>query len=1662
MRRANPSIIGRRRRRRLAIQQLESRRLLAGHPIISEFVASNQSSLVDGFGDHPDWIEIYNDSDTAVDLNGYHLTDKASAPSKWEFTSPTPLAPGDFLIVFASSRSTIDPAGFHHTSFNLSGGGEYVALTAPDLTVLNEFGIAGADYPPQVPDISYGVPGTVLIDGESVAEYLIPVDGSLGESWTANTFDGLANGFSLGRAAIGYENSPGSATSYANLFQTSVAAGTTNVYQRIQFDIEDALQITDLKLSLNYDDGIVIYLNGTKLLDRNAPDPLGFNTPAAAVHDDSLALAGEVIDLDAHVGLLLDGPNTLAIHSLNRPSSSDMLMVPELSSQSIAGAVNYLLEPTPGAANTLGQTLGPLVSDVAPSLPIADAGQPLTITARIDDFASPLDPVTVSLQYRIMFGAEVSLMMRDDGLAGDAVAADRIFTAQIPASALNAGEMVRWYVVASDTEGIQTREPRFLDPLDAAEYFGTVVDDPTITTDLPLMQWFLANESAASSNAGTRASLFMGGEFYDNIQVDNHGQSTRGSAFPKKSFDFDANAGNKFRIRSDVSRVSDFNLLTNYADQTKLRNTLTYDLFAQADYAHHLAFSVTVYRNGGFYGLYDLVEEGDTEYLERLGLDPQNPLYKVNNGLNNAYTNVEKKSREYEDHSDFQDVVNAAQNLSGAAALTWDFDNLDIADMINYLAINNVAVSSDFGHKNMYWYRDTLGTGLWSVLPWDQDLSLGHQWDASISPPYFKDALITNLNVFLGGNTVFQRLYADPAFREMYVRRVRTLADKFYGQAGSPTINSYLAQHILQLEPLIADEAIQDANLWGIQANFTHTPAQAADQLINEFIPLRRDFVNGLAAVPGSQLGSPEIRFDVVDYDADPASGLQTEEYVRLNNPNGFAVDISGWQLNGGIDHTFKGGTVLPAGGSLYVVKDVNAFKARTLGPTGGQRLLIQGNYSGQLTFTGETVALVDLAGAVKDTLVTPPGTPTTNQRFLRVTEIHYNPLAASTEFIEFANISSGGVATSLDLSGVTITDGPTVPFVFAPGTTLDSGQRLLVVQNSGAMLAAYPTLSAALIAGEYVGNLSNGGERIKVVDAGSETLFDLSYTDGDPWPIAADGSGASLVLTNEQASSMEILGKPYQWRSSVVAGGTPAMPALTPYDVVINEVLAHTDVPLSDSIELHNSSVAPVDIGGWYLSDSGNDLLKHMIPAGTVIPAGGYLVFDESDFNPTPLTPAANHFALSGSHGDSVWLVVPDAGGTEVAFFVDQVEFGGTFNGVSLGRPDDAASRLVPLDERSLGGKNGPHQQSELVVTEVHYHPASPSLPTLAIDPTIEPSDLEFVEVYNRSTDAIDLTNWRLRGDGDFDFSAGSSIAGGESLVLVRFDPSDVADATRLAAFREEYGIDATVTLVGPMDPSLGNSYGLVKLQKPDMAPVDEPTVVPQVLVDEVYYDDLVPWPEEADAAGMSLQRVGIAALGNDVGSWRGATPTPGTLRFVPSIQSITINEGDSSRSAVTSVGIQFSTEVTDPAAAVSLVNATTNEQVGGLLIQSQDTDRKTFVTLTFGPGTSVIGRTVGANTLAGGDYVLHVMATQITSSSGAVPMEQDVIWGDDPADQFFRKYGDHDGSGLVDLFDFASFRQAFGSSDGSPGYLNDLDANGDGTIDLFDFAAFRANFGS
>ncbi len=204
------------RRHRLASPEtLEQRQMLAAAPVISEFMASNGSTLADSTGAFRDWIEIFNAGDEAIDLAGWHLTDNAANLAKWTFPS-TNLPAGEFLVVFASGCNVPgvdcpDPAVELHTNFELTRTGEYVALVQPDgATIVSSFGPAGTNYPRQFEDVSYGLgQAATLIGPGANASVLVPPNASLGQTWTDAGYvpDGS---WTSGPTGVGYAPGGGS------------------------------------------------------------------------------------------------------------------------------------------------------------------------------------------------------------------------------------------------------------------------------------------------------------------------------------------------------------------------------------------------------------------------------------------------------------------------------------------------------------------------------------------------------------------------------------------------------------------------------------------------------------------------------------------------------------------------------------------------------------------------------------------------------------------------------------------------------------------------------------------------------------------------------------------------------------------------------------------------------------------------------------------------------------------------------------------------------------------------------------------------------------------------------------------------------------------------------------------------------------------------------------------------------------------------------------------------------------------------------------------------------------------------------------------------------------------------------------------------------------
>src|SRR2546430_5169628 len=518
-----------------------------------------------------------------------------------------------------------------------------------------------------------------------------------------------------------------------------------------------------------------------------------------------------------------------------------------------------------------------------------------------------------------------------------------------------------------------------------------------------------------------------------------------------------------------------------------------------------------------------------------------------------------------------------------------------------------------------------------------------------------------------------------------------------------------------------------------------------AQRIIGIHLPGRRAFLftNANATLKGEGIPSPQPSNALVNLgqiEFNPPSGDQAQEYIQLSNPNGFAVDISGWNVGGGVSFTFRPGTVVPAGVSLYTAPNVNAFRARASGPRGGQGLFVQGNYSGQLNAWGETVTLTDDIGRLVATN-SYAGNPSLAQRYLRITEIMFNPPpqpgdtnnAQEFEYVELKNIGPA----PLDLTGVRFTNGIYFNFTSSAVTNLAPGATVLVVKNVAAFTVRYG--SGLIIAGEYTGSLDNGGETLRLEDAVGEKILEFAYSNS--WYPLTDGLGFSLVIMNENAP-WSAWGDKQSWRASGAIEGSPGaeQPAPTLPPIFINELLTHPDLPQVDAIELFNPTARDVDIGGWFISDDLKTPNKFRIRNGTTILAGGYRVFTEADFNPTP--GAGTSFAFR-STGDEAWLYSGDAN-TNLTGYQHGFRFGAAENGVTFGRYlNSVGEEQFPAQlSNTLGFANSGPRVGPLVMTEIMYHPAG--------------DGEEFVELKNIASTNVPLfspsipTNtWKLSGLG-------------------------------------------------------------------------------------------------------------------------------------------------------------------------------------------------------------------------------------------------------------------------------------------------------------------------
>jgi hypothetical protein len=103
--------------------------------VINEIMASNEMTAADADDEYDDWIELYNNGNTTIDLSAWYLSDSDSQLDKFQFPEGAQIEAGAYLIVWTDGD--VFQEGLH-TSFKLSADGEALYLLNAEQEIVDE------------------------------------------------------------------------------------------------------------------------------------------------------------------------------------------------------------------------------------------------------------------------------------------------------------------------------------------------------------------------------------------------------------------------------------------------------------------------------------------------------------------------------------------------------------------------------------------------------------------------------------------------------------------------------------------------------------------------------------------------------------------------------------------------------------------------------------------------------------------------------------------------------------------------------------------------------------------------------------------------------------------------------------------------------------------------------------------------------------------------------------------------------------------------------------------------------------------------------------------------------------------------------------------------------------------------------------------------------------------------------------------------------------------------------------------------------------------------------------------------------------------------------------------------------------------------------------
>ena len=554
-----------------------------------------------------EFIELYNPSDSAIDLSGWRL----SSAVNYTFPIGTSVQAGGFLVVAEDPQTILAEWGVNSLGpwkGSLSNGGENVRIRNLTDKIVDEVDYkAGFPWPVVGSSPGYSIElinpslendlggnwrssvgtaggdGSTLITGESSWKLFkgVTEPSATNGAWRQINFDD--SDWAEGEASIGFGEG------FLNTNLADMRGNYSTVYFRKSFNIENPSQIGSLLLSAQIDDGFNAWINGKHVASTNVAGP-------ELDHDATANSSGENKSFEDYPvanfgGLLVEGKNVLSVQLLNGSlnGSSDAFFDAILQVNTSAGE-----GPSPGFPNTVfSVNSAPQVRKLEHFPKQPAEGDLVTITARITD-ADTVSSAT--LQYQIVEPGNyirlsdslydskwIDVPMNDSGNAGDEFAEDNVWSVQVPGTVQKNRRLIRYRIRVSDALDNTLTVPYSDDPQpNFAYYCYNGVPDwkgalrpgstPVITyssetlTKVPVYHMIVKesdvlscmyNDSSGSARSYKYyATVVYDGEVYDHIKFRLKGKgSTRVTGKNKIKWNF--NRGHRFQARDNYGKKYD-------------------------------------------------------------------------------------------------------------------------------------------------------------------------------------------------------------------------------------------------------------------------------------------------------------------------------------------------------------------------------------------------------------------------------------------------------------------------------------------------------------------------------------------------------------------------------------------------------------------------------------------------------------------------------------------------------------------------------------------------------------------------------------------------------------------------------------------------------------------------------------------------------------------------------------------------------------------------------------------------------------------------------------------------------------------------------------------------------------------------------------------------